>query len=83
LFSNKAHALVLGKRVPVIGRVCMDYIMLDLTGTPEAQPGDEVVLLGRQGDAEVSADELAEIIGTNCYEVACMTRDRLPVRYIY
>ncbi|MCL1805074.1 MAG: alanine racemase [Clostridiales bacterium] len=79
---NKAHALVGGKRIPVIGSVCMDQIMLDLTGAPEAKPGDEVVLLGRQGSAEVSADELADLLGTSCYEIACLTGNRLPKKYI-
>jgi len=79
---NKARALVGGKRVPVVGSVCMDQIMLDLTEVPGARPGDEVVLLGRQGDAEVGADELAELLGTSCYEIACVTGNRLPKRYV-
>ncbi|HVF98299.1 MAG TPA: alanine racemase, partial [Chloroflexia bacterium] len=62
--SNQAQALVGGRRVPVVGRVSMDQIGLDLTGVPDAQEGDEVVLVGAQGHAAVTVDDLAEWAGT-------------------
>jgi alanine racemase len=69
LFSNNAEVLVSGKRVPVVGRVCMDLTMVDLTDVREAEDGDEVVLLGRQGDEVVTADELAYRAKTISYEI--------------
>ena len=68
-FSNNAQVLVRGKRVPVAGRVCMDLTMVDLTDVREAEEEDEVVLLGRQGDELVTADELAERAKTISYEI--------------
>lgn len=73
--------LVMGKRVPVLGRVCMDQIMVDLSSVPEASPGDEVVLLGEQAGAVISAEELAELWGTINYEVVCGLSARVPRLY--
>mgnify|MGYP001033137616 CR=1 FL=1 len=70
-----------GKRVPVVGRVCMDQSMLQLDGVPDASAGDEVVLLGKQGDQEITAGELAALWGTINYEVVCGLADRLPRVY--
>lgn len=69
LFSNNAEAVVRGKRVPVAGRVCMDLTMVDLTDVREARENDEVVLLGRQGDEVITADELAQRAKTISYEI--------------
>jgi alanine racemase len=69
LLSNRGQALVRGERAPVVGRVCMDLTMLDVTDIRNVQQGDEVVLLGRQGDAEISADEMAAWAGTISYEI--------------
>ena len=69
LFSNNAEVLVRGKRIPVAGRVCMDLTMADLTDVREAEENDEVVLLGRQGDEVVTADELAYRAKTISYEI--------------
>jgi alanine racemase len=63
--------LVAGQRVPVIGRVCMDQIMLQLNGAPRAAAGDEVVLLGGQGKDRITAEEIAQRWGTINYEVTC------------
>jgi alanine racemase len=78
------HQVVLlaGRRVPVVGRVCMDQCMLLLESNPGAQIGDEVVLLGRQGQDAISAEELAQRWGTNNYEVVCGLADRLPRLYM-
>lgn len=69
LFSNTADVLVRGKRAPVIGRVCMDLTMVDVTGIDGVEENDEVVILGRQGEEEIGADELASRAGTISYEV--------------
>ncbi len=68
-FSNNADVLVRGKRVPVVGRVCMDLTMVDVTGVEGVAEGDEVVLLGRQGDEEITVSELAMKAGTIPYEI--------------
>lgn len=74
-------ALVHGRRVDVVGGVCMDQVMLQLDGVPEARIGDEVVLLGAQGEASISAEEIAAAWGTNNYEVVCGLANRLPRFY--
>jgi alanine racemase len=70
--SNKAEVLIGGKRAPVCGRVCMNATLVDVTDLPPVRPGDEVVLLGRQGDEEISADEMAQWMETISYEVLCL-----------
>jgi alanine racemase len=67
--SNKGEVLISGKRAPVVGRVCMDTIMVDITDIPEADETSEFVLIGRQGEGFISAQEIAEKIGTIPYEV--------------
>jgi len=78
LLSNRGAALVRGRRAPVAGRVCMDLTMLDVTAIANVQQGDEVVLLGRQGDAEISADEMAAWANTISYEVLTSIAARVP-----
>jgi alanine racemase len=75
--SNCGRVLIRGRAVPVIGRVAMNMTMVDVTDVP-AQPDDEVVLLGRQGNAEIRAEELAEKIGTIAYEVVSRINPRIP-----
>ncbi len=67
--SNTAHVLIRGGRAPVRGRVCMNVIMVDVTDIPDAAPGDEVVLLGRQREESVSAEDLAAHSATINYEI--------------
>lgn len=78
LLSNKGTALVRGRRVPVIGRVCMDQTMLDVTDVPDVSVGDEVVLYGSQGGEHISIDEIAELLWTIPYEVVCAVSKRVP-----
>jgi alanine racemase len=78
LLSNRGAALVRGKRAPVAGTVCMDLTMLDVTAIGNVQQGDEVILLGRQGDAEISADEMAGWANTISYEVLTSISARVP-----
>jgi alanine racemase len=67
--SNKAEVLINGKRCPIIGRVCMNMSMVDVTDVYDVKRGVEVVLIGKQGENEITADELAEIQGAINYEV--------------
>ena len=71
LLSNKGNVLLHGKRVPVVGRVCMNLSMIDVSTLQGVSVGDEVVLMGRQGAEEITAEEIAEQIGTISYEVYC------------
>ena len=75
------YVLVHGKRVPVIGNVCMDQCMLQMDNVPEAKIKDEVILIGSQGDEEITAEDLAESWGTINYEVICGLARRLPRFY--
>ncbi len=70
--SNRAEVLVGGRRAPVCGRVCMNATLVDVTDLPVVRPGDEVVLLGRQGEEEITADEIAGWMDTISYEVLCL-----------
>jgi len=79
LLAGKASVVVKGQRAPLVGRVCMDQCMIDVTAIPEVKQGDEVLLFG--GDA-LPADEVAELLGTINYEVVCMVGKRVPRRYI-
>ncbi len=79
--SNKAEALVRGSRAPIVGRVCMDMCMIDVTGVAGVREGDEVALIGGQGKERITADELAEKTGTISYEVLCGISARVPRIY--
>ena len=68
-FSNNAEVLVRGKRVPVVGRVCMDLTMIDLTDLECVEEGDDVIIIGRQGDNSIDASELAIKADTIPYEI--------------
>lgn len=81
VFSSRAHMLVMGKRAPVVGRVCMDLTMIDVSHIPDASVGSEVVVFGRQLGAEVSADELAALSGTINYEIVCGLTSRVHKIY--
>ena len=78
--SGRASVLVRGIRVPIVGSVCMDMIMIDVTGL-DVSPGDEVVLIGRQGGVEITAREIAASIGTIPWEVVCRLGSRIQRRY--
>ena len=74
--------LVRGKRVPVVGRVTMDHVLVQLDTVPDAEEGDEVVILGSQGQERITADEIAKRWGTVNYEVTCGLSARVPRTYI-
>jgi alanine racemase len=73
--------LIEGKRAPVVGKVCMDFVMVDVTDIPRVSVGDEVVLMGRQGKEQISPEEIAEKIGSISYEVLCSIGKRVPRIY--
>jgi alanine racemase len=76
--GNRAHVIVRGRRAPVIGRICMNLRMVDVTDVPEARLDDEVVLLGTGGDETISAETIAEWAGTINYEVVSRISPLLP-----
>ena len=82
LFSNNAEMLVRGKRAPVVGRICMDLTMLDVTAIEGISEGEEVVLLGQQGDDMITATELSSRINTIPYEVLTSLGSRSKKEYI-
>ena len=80
--SNRAKVLVHGQPVPVVGRVCMNMCMIDVTGLMEVGAGDEVVLLGQQGEQTITADDLAKEMGSISYEVLCLLGNNNQRHYI-
>ncbi|MGO8987806.1 MAG: alanine racemase [bacterium] len=79
--SNHGEVLIRGKRAPVVGRVCMDFIMVDVTDIPRASVGDEVILIGQQGGEQITPEEIAEKIDSISYEVLCSIGKRVPRIY--
>lgn len=82
LLSNRAEVLVRGQRAPVVGRVCMDQLMIDVGHLPQVEPGDEVVLLGEQMGQRISAEELGRWAETINYEIVTRMGSRLDRVYI-
>ncbi|MEK5479261.1 alanine racemase [Paenibacillus sp. FSL R5-0407] len=86
LLGGKAQVLIRGRRVPVVGTICMDQCMVSLQPlaeeAEEIQAGEEVVLIGQQSGGEITADELASMLGTIHYEVICMLAHRIPRLYV-
>ncbi len=76
--SNRGEVLIREKRVPVVGRVCMDLTLIDVTDLPNIQLGEEVVLLGKQESQCIRAEEIADWIGTISYEIFCSISSRVP-----
>lgn len=79
--SGKAHVLVNGVRAPIVGRICMDQCMIDVTGIDNVSTGDEVVLFGCQRDNFISIDELAKTLDTINHEIVCAINRRVPRVY--
>lgn len=80
--SNKGSVLIRGKRAPIVGRVCMDQCIVDVSGIPEVQQDDEVVLFGRQNGAEITAEEIASIMDSINYVVLKAVTARVPRVYL-
>ena len=82
LLSNRGMVLVGGRRVPVVGRVCMDMTMVDVTDVPGVQVGQEAILIGQQGQERITAADLATWQQTIPYEVLCAIGQRVPRHYL-
>lgn len=80
--SGKAQAILKGKRVPVIGRICMDQMMLDVTGIPGVRPGDTAVLMGSEGGETITAGEIAAWADTISYEILLSAQERVSREWI-
>lgn len=81
MLSNKGCVLIHGKRAKILGRICMDQFMVDVTDIPEAKELDEVILVGRQGNEEITVDELGDLCGRFSYEFICDIGKRVPRIY--
>ena len=79
--SNKGAVLIRGKRAPIVGRVCMDQMMVDVTDIPDVEMEDQAVLIGTDGSESVTADDIAAWTGTINYEVVCAVSQRVPRIY--
>lgn len=82
LLSNRGFVIIHGQKAPIVGRICMDQCMVDITEIDGVHIEDEVVLMGKMANEEISADDIAKIIGTINYEVVCMVDKRVPRVYI-
>lgn len=78
LLGNRGHALLRGRRVPIVGRISMDVTVVDITGVPRVDPGDVATLIGTDGDDTISLEEVAELASTINYEVLTGLTARLP-----
>jgi alanine racemase len=79
--SNKGEMVVRGKKVPVVGRVSMDWVTVDVTDVPEAKAGDAVVVLGSDGEAGITAEDIARKRDTISDEVTCGSSSRIQRIY--
>ena len=82
-YSSRAEVIVNGIKAPIVGNICMDQCMIDVTHVPYVRVGDEVTVMGRDGIYEVTADDIADATGTINYEIACAFGQRLPKVYVY
>ena len=79
--SGKFHVLIHGKKAPILGRICMDQMMVDVTDIPEAKLNDRVVLVGRSGDEEITMEAIAAAADSFNYEMVCGISRRVPRLY--
>ena len=79
--SNKGAVLIGEKRCPIVGRICMDQLMVDVTDIPDVKIGDAVTLLGKEGDETITMEQLGELSGRFNYEFACLITPRVPRIY--
>ncbi len=80
-FSNGGYVLIRGKRAPVVGSVCMDQMMVDVTDIEDVRPGETATLIGRDGDEEITVQQAADLAGLDDYELLVTAQMRLPKRY--
>jgi len=79
--SNKGQVLIAGKKYPIVGRVCMDQIMVDV-GNDRIMIGEEVVLIGSQGKENITVEDICELIGAIPYEIPIGITERVPRIYV-
>lgn len=83
MLSNKGKVLIHGQFAPIVGRICMDQCMVDVTDlTEDVEVGDEVVLIGKQGDNSISVEDVASTIGMINYELVCIVGKRIPRAFV-
>lgn len=82
MLSGKAKVIINGKFAPVVGNICMDQCMVDVTDIGDVKVGDEVILMGSCGDLKFDAEDIAKVLGTISYEVICMVGKRVPRVYV-
>ncbi len=82
LLSNRGYILIHGHRAPIVGRICMDQTLADVTDIPNVKMGDKVVMLGRSGDLTYTADDMATELGTIGYEILCNLSKRVQRFYV-
>ena len=82
LLSSKGRVLIHGKSAPILGRVCMDQFMVDVSEIPEAQQNDDVTLMGRDGHECIPTEEISGYAGTINYEIVCEVGKRIPRVYV-
>ena len=80
--SGKGYVLIRGRKAPILGRVCMDQFMVSVEDIPDAAEGDEVTLIGRDGDLEITMEQLGDLSGRFNYELACDLGKRIPRVYM-
>jgi alanine racemase len=79
--TNRGEVIIRGRRYPLVGTVCMDQVMVDLGASSNAKIGDDVTLIGIDGDEEITAWDIADKLGTVAYEICCAISDRVPRVY--
>lgn len=82
LLNGKAKVIINGQLAPVIGSICMDQCMVDVTDIERVKLGDEVILIGEKNGVKFNADDIAQLIGTINYEIICMLKNRVPRMYL-
>lgn len=82
LLSNKGFVLINGHKAPIVGRICMDQTLIDVTGIPDIEMGTKVTLIGQSGDLQYTADDMARDLGTIGYEIVCTITKRVQRFYI-
>ena len=80
--SGKFYVLIHGKRAPILGRICMDQLMVDVTGIPETTVGDRVTLVGRDGEEIITTEQIAQAADSFNYEFVCGISRRVPRIYV-
>lgn len=81
VFLNKGWVLIHGKKAPIVGRVCMDQMMVDITDIPDVKLEDIVTLIGKDGDNFISVEDMANLAGSFNYEFVCDVGKRVPRVY--